>query len=264
MSTSLLATSSLDQTALAELPAPSMALLFHTTGQNLALVTAHEVIRDRAGQSHIGPGRVALPSDEIRLASLLSSRNRRGRILLTPPDVLFHDEASLVWWLRPADRPMFLRDHDGNSLEPVVRWPSLVCLVVNRKLHIVALASQERPTLTDAVFHAPVGNVYADGSVCTGSARLPRTNTVLDVEGWSAVVTSSYFTHDNHAQNLSPTKAKGKKSRSRSIDRVNNYRATDYWRNRDGITKPMPTSDMVPLNLTLGEWLEAIIDGSDE
>lgn len=48
-----------------------MALLFHTTGQNLALVTAHEVIRDRAGQSHIGPGRVALPSDEIRLASLL-------------------------------------------------------------------------------------------------------------------------------------------------------------------------------------------------
>lgn len=264
MSSSLLAASSLDQTALASLPSPSTALLFHTTGNSLVLVTAHEVIHDRAGQPHIGPGRVALPADEARLAALLSSRTRRGRIALTPPDVLFHDEASLAWWLPPTERPMFLRDAEGNTSEPVVRWPSLVALVVNRKLHVVALASQDRPTLSDPVFHAPLGNVYGDSSVCTGSARLPRGNAVLDVDGWSNVINASYFTHDNHSHNLAKPNAKGRKGQARSIDRAGNYRATAYWRERDGVSDPMPVADMVPLNLSLGDWLEAIIDGSGE
>lgn len=255
----LLASPDLSQTDMSNLPAPSMALLFHTSdARDLALVTAHEVIRDRSGQSHIGPGRVALPADEARLAALLSTRNRRGRIMLTPPSVIYHDESALAWWMPPACRPMFLRTQDGNQHEPVVRWPSLVGVVVGRKLHIVAIDSQERPTLHDPVFHAPLGNVYSDTSVCTGSARLPTTAAVTEVDGWISVVTNTYFTHDNHSGVLAKPKGKKKKS-----SRTSNYMATDYWAQRDGINDPMPSTDLVPLDLTLGEWLEAIIDGDE-
>ena len=258
----MLTSSSLEQTALAKLPTPAMALLFHTSGNSLSLVTAHEIIRDRSGQSHIGPGRVALPSDEVRLASLLGTRNRRGRITLNPPDVLFNDEATLAWWIPPAIRPMFLQDANGAHAEVMVHWPSLVGLVVNRKLHVVALASQTRPALGDAVFHAPVGNVYSDTAVCTGSARLPTGTSVVEMDAWTHVVTGTYFTHDNHGDVLARPKAK--KSKRSATLRNDNYRATAYWRERNGCTDPMPLADLVPLNLTLADWLEAIIDGSDD
>ncbi len=256
MPSPLLVAATLRDTTLAQLPTPSMALLFHTSGQELALVTAHEVIHDAHGSAHIGPGRVALPSDERRVADILASRSRRTRIDLMPENLLHAEADALAWWLPPTRREMLVKDREGVAHALDVVWPSLVALVVRRKLYLVAVDGDARPSADAALFHAPCGNVYEDGSVCTGSAALPHGQAIADLPGWEAIITHTYWTHDNTPKVLPPPKArKGKRPPT------DNYRAAAFWLARAGNGKPVTKSDMAPLGMTLTAWIESIIDG---
>lgn len=254
-----------DQTQLSSLPRASHALLFHCVGtddafspqRSLELVTAHEVIHDRHGNPHIGPGRVALPSDEKMLADLLNSRSRRSRVQVIPPEILYQDEGALAWWIAPERREMLLRDDKGGDHVITVQWPSLVALVVNRKLYVAATADTTRPHDNTEMFHAPLGNIYADTSVCTGSARLPTSQSVSDLVGWTEVITRTWFTHDNHADVVRQPKRKP------ASQRQGNYRATAFWLKRDGDTPPPGKKELAPLGLALAPWIEAMIDNGD-
>lgn len=261
----LLNTTKTEHTQLGSLPRASHALLFHCTGEDahhlsrrsLELVTAHEVIHDRHGNPHIGPGRVALPSDEKMLADLLNSRSRRSRVQIVPPNILYQDEGTLAWWIPPERREMLLRDEKGGDHAITVQWPSLVALVVNRRLYLAATADTTRPHGDTELFHAPLGNIYASTQVCTGSARLPTGQSVTDLFGWTEVVTRTWFTHDNH-----PEVVRQPKRRSAS-QRHTNYRATAFWLKRNEDSPPPGKKDLTPLGLTLAPWIEAMIDTGD-
>lgn len=259
----LLRPANLDDTQLGSIPRASHALLFHCTENgslhrsSLELVTAHEVIHDRHGNPHIGPGRVALPSDEKMLADLLNSRRRRSRVQVIPSTVLYHDEGALAWWIPPESREMLLRDAKGDDHAIQVQWPSLVALVVNRKLYIVATAQATRPEADTDLFHAPLGNIYDSTGVCTGSARLPAGQSVADMFGWTEVVTRTWFTHDNHPAVIAQPKRRSSKSRA------DNYRACAFWLKRTA-EHPLPgAKDMTPLGLNLTSWIESVIDAGD-
>lgn len=256
MPSPLLVAATLSDTNLAALPAPSMALLFHTSGSSLSLVTAHEVIHDAYGSAHIGPGRVALPSDERRLADILASRSRRTRIDLVPENLLHSEADALAWWMPPTQREMLVKDKQGVAHALSVVWPSLVALVVRRKLYIVALDGTARPACDSAVYHPPLANVYEDGSVCTGSAALPHGQAIADLPGWRAVIEATYWSHDNTTKVLAAPKAhKGKRPTT------DNYRAAEFWKGRSGTNIPVREADLVPLGMNLTAWMESIIDG---
>lgn len=251
MTTPLLQTASIEDTTLGTLPRASLALLFHTADDGLALVTAHEVIHDKNGAAHIGPGRAALPSDERKLSDLLARRKRRGAVEVLPANVLYAQDGALAWWIPSERRPMLVRDDAGKDHAVDVLWPALVALVVNRKLHIAALATTERPAADTALYHAPLANTYNDTSVCTGSARLPARQSIADIATWTEVITRTWFTHDNHAYVL--PKRKGKKRAGSG----GNYRAADFWINRAPDAPAPAAADMVPLQVTLAEWIES-------
>lgn len=258
MTTPLLQSAALEDTTLGTLPRASMALLFHTADEGLALVTAHEVIHDRAGTAHIGPGRAALPSDERQLAALLTKRKRRGAVDIMPATVLYAQDEVLAWWIPSERRPMLVRDHAGKDHALEVQWPALVALVVNRKLHIAAVATTDRPAADAKLYHAPLANTFAGTSVCTGSARLPAQQSISDIEAWTAVVTGTWFTHDNHSDVLLKTKARVRAGRAA------NYRAADFWINRAPDAPAPGVREMSPLQFTLAEWIETITDHGAE
>lgn len=243
-------------TIAANAPVPKLAIIFHCSGQELSYVTAHEVVRNRDGLPMLSGGRMALPSDERRISDLIASRKRSGRIEIAPANLLHSDQDVLAWWLPPVSREMLLLDHAGAEHVITARWPSLVALVVRRKLYLVAVEGDARPTTSTAVFNAPVGNVYSTTNVCTGSVRLPTTSGITDMAAWSAVLTDSWWGHDNHSDAIpKPAKSKGK-----AKQRFGNYRATEFWLGREGTEELLTAKDMVPTGLTVGAWLESIID----
>lgn len=240
------------------------ALFFHATNNALSLTTAHTVHTGPDGVPMVGPGRPLTPEDEDSILRLLLSREDTTPFQVLPPSVLYTDRLTLMWWLPGEVRPMHLLSHDQGHRTILTRWPSLVALVRNRTLHLVAVEGDDRPTVDTPLYHAPLPNTYASTAICTGSARLPLGQRVADLAGWNAVIWDSAFTHTNHAATLSPERVvtqpkKGGKPRTRKQPR---HADAVWWSSRDGCTEPFPFDALNPLCLTLGQWLPAVLAAS--
>lgn len=217
------------------------------------MVTAHPIIIDKAGNPHVGPGRVALPSDEHKLAELLRGRSRASTVQIIPDNVLYQTPDAIAFWIKPDVRPMFVTDADGASSELLVQWPSLVAYVAGRRLYIAAAAGQTRPTATTPMYHAPVGNTYETSNVCLGNVRCPALCDLASIASWEQVITQSYFNHDNSDKVLA------KKAKRKSRYASQSYTATDFWIERASHPPaPMEESLMTPLKRDLRGWIEAI------
>lgn len=238
----------------AHLPRTTSAILFHTSNEGLAMVTAHGVEEDGAGLPHIGPGRPLTPSDEMRLVDLLVGGGDTA-VRILPPSLLAMTSSMLIWWMPPVVRPMLIKPRDGRApIEVTTRWPSLVVLVHGRTLFIAAVKGDQRPTGTSELFHAPVANVFSDGRVCTGSARLPHDCNLDTMAGWEHVLVGSNWTHSNHDETMVWPKSKRKRAGGTTAETKDNYRTNDFWELRDGCDEPFPDDRLVPLGMTLSDW----------
>lgn len=229
-------------------PVTSSALLFHTQGPagRLAFVTAHSICHDDQLMPHLGPGRPLTPTDEYRVLSLLTGQDDRA-VEIYSEHTLAKTSQMVMWWLPPSVRPMYLKPIKGAACTVDVHWPSLVAMVVGRTLFLVAVAGDQRPDASTALYHAPLANVFADSRVCTGSARLPQGCALDDVAMWNVVIGETYFTHDNHDQVMVTLSGKPAKAR-------NNYAATTHWAKRDGNAAPFPDKRLVAMKRTLSQW----------
>lgn len=83
----------------------------------------------------------------------------------------------VMWW-----RPAMLRNLNFASSvvkvkgKSVAMVPATLYLLINKSLYIFALKEDERPGMKTKLFNAPFLNIYADGNVCIGTARV-GTNT---------------------------------------------------------------------------------------
>lgn len=239
---------------------PLISLVFHgataphsprTT--NLRLVTVHEMLFGTDNVPMLGPGRPLLPADEDELVALL--RGRAASVpRIYPAHILYAGPAGMVWWLKPEVRTMYLAA-EGRKLTKIhSMWPNLVAAVVNRTLHIVCVKGDGRPEGATALFHAPLGNIDAEGRVCTGNAKLPLGTTISDIEGWNAVIFGTAFTHDNHGRPLlAPrTTAKQKRAAAPLGDR---HKAHAFWIARNGDHTLVDDGVLVPMGMKLDVWV---------
>ena len=231
------------------------ALFFHCAGDRLALLTHHAVTPGENNEPVIMPGRPISPEDELALIDLLIGKGQKRGISVYPANLLSHDTGHMAWWMPPLVRPMHLRTPDGVLATIETRWPSLVGIVVNRKLYLVAVAGDQRPDASTPVFHCPLPNIYEDGSVCTGSAAIPNGFTLESLPEWDAVITGTAFTHTNHANTLREPEAKRgrgrKKPEARDADAA-------FWRERHGEDALCPEGACNPLGINLGDYLAMI------
>lgn len=226
------------------------ALFFHQRDRALALTTVHPVSTGDDGVPEVGPGRPLSYEDEQAILALLGSRGEEQVIEILPERVLYRDPSTLLWWLPPAVRPMHLRMHAEGLRTIQAHWPALAFLVRERSLYIAALASDARPEAETPLFHAPLGNVYADTSVCTGSARLPEGPEPRHLPAWESVITDTAFTHTNHDATL---RAPGTRKRGVGLVRTD----ASFWLKQEG-KGALPVERYNPLGVTLGEWLPRV------
>jgi len=233
--------------------APAHALVFHSatkkdgpysSSDKAVVLTSHPILGSAQGPV-IGPGSVVgLPDQEQLLGILTTNLSRRFSLL--PERVLAVSAARLLWWMPAARRPMLVRT-DRKIQRLLVPWPALVILVNGSSLSIAALAENARPHGDTPLFHAPLANTYAHCGVCTGSAVLPRSAGVDDLEGWEAVITESAFTHVNHDGTL---RIAGKDE----IDSGEHFR---FWQRLSKERSTLfPVEALAPLDTTLSEWMQ--------
>src|SRR5204862_409356 len=101
---------------------------------------------------------------------------------LLPADVLVAHQDLLAWWIPAQVRsayfdlstpPTSLKTLRSRTVVPVPYPPHLL-IATRRALGVYALRDDQRPVADTPIFHSPILNVYADGTLCWGNIPRPR------------------------------------------------------------------------------------------
>lgn len=136
-----------------------------------------------------------------------------------------------------------------------VTYPALLYVVhkQKRKLKIVALDSDNRPTLDSNVYIPPLMNIDSNSDLCIGNATLPDIRDESSIKEIVDSLTASNFTHVNTNITLSASWRKRQKKTS-----VTTTDLFNYWKAR-GTKKPLK-SDLTFMS-SLNDYLnEAMND----
>jgi PRTRC genetic system protein B len=135
-----------------------------------------------------------------------------------------------------------------------VTYPALLYVASKekRKLNVVALDSDKRPSLDSPVYHAPLMNIDSRSSLCIGNATMPDVPNEKSISEIVKCLVSSNFTHVNQQNTLSEAWRKKQK-----ITSVSTSDLFDYWKSR-GVKKPIK-SDLTLIS-TLNDYLAEVMN----
>ncbi len=91
---------------------------------------------------------------------------------------------TVVIWYRPAAKRTlnFSKSVISDFTEATVAVPATLYININDGLYIFALMDDKRPTLSTKLYAAPFFNIYHDGRVCLGSARVGKRTSTFEGE----------------------------------------------------------------------------------
>jgi PRTRC genetic system protein B len=135
-----------------------------------------------------------------------------------------------------------------------VTYPALLYVASKekRKLNVVVLDSDKRPSLDSPVYHAPLMNIDSRSSLCIGNATMPDVPNEKSISEIVKCLVSSNFTHVNQQNTLSEAWRKKQK-----ITSVSTSDLFDYWKSR-GVKKPIK-SDLTLIS-TLNDYLAEVMN----
>lgn len=205
-------------------PRATVAYVVYEVGGSICATTRHDV---REGKLAVG----RLVSTKALLEDL-EDRGRSKDLEILPQNVLVSDRRVLAWYTKSQIKPMWFDMH-GIKRGLTVEWPSLLWLAngEKRSLAVYGLGSNKRPDARTKVYHAPLMNIGSHGTLCEGTARLPRTIEIETIGKIESCVFDSFFTHVNHKKTI-----KGCESSEAHFR---------FWRERDRSKGGIRVKDMV-------------------
>lgn len=175
----------------------------YDSGKPLAIATVHSI-----------EGGVVLPGQPVTRQAIqelsdsllngekawLESGPALDTPLLLPPNLLALSATSMIWHWPSAVRPIFFST-GNDQLDKLsgrkVRHPSLLFQLSTDGFKVFALASSKRPGLDTPIHIAPYFNVYDNGSLCEGSAKMPKRIHPSSIEEAERKFFDSQFSHTN-------------------------------------------------------------------
>ena len=190
-----------------ELKLYQAVLLYRNDHGNRVMATVHGVVqKETDGTPLLGAGQL------LSTAALRELTKQLGRTCpaeYLPDHVVARSPELIAWWAPAAIRPMFFRQ--GSELASftgkLFPHPALLFVVRDGALFVRALPTNERPQARTKLSAAPYWNIDADGAVCAGTMRTPKSLTVESIAAWQQAFFQSEFTHPGGAGRL--TKRKG-------------------------------------------------------
>lgn len=188
-------------------PTPDFALVFYNTPNNGIAITRHAFYNDQMQAGVI--------IDQAQVFSLLQEKRNQatqeqlneikqagGEVVnLMPVNVLFEDDDFIVWHRESRRMPMWFRLNGQSPFALDVIWPPLLFMVKKSSdaLTILALDTDERPTLDSMTYWAPMGNIYQAHNLCQGSAPLPNERSINNIPEMEATFYESAFDSFKHS-----------------------------------------------------------------
>ena len=174
----------------------------HSKNPN-SFVTKHAVSLSDEGLPSLGAGTTLTKSD---LTDLLKQVRGSLSVEFLPSHVLARTQESIVWWTPAVVQSMFYAKEKGREVALLsgqrLPQPGLVFRAQAGSLDVRAIACHGRPEADTPLYRAPYWNVNDQGSVCLGSARVPREVTIASLPRWEEGFFQSEFTHPNAAKKL--------------------------------------------------------------
>ncbi|WP_421527015.1 PRTRC system protein B [Pseudomonas brenneri] len=203
-------------------------LAFHHTKSGRLDFTTHQVIATaEMGQYTLGAGRAFTEEDKESLIDLLL--NVEGGIEFIDPCILVKSRRMLVWYHQPQVINVLFKEEAHTA--PI---PGLIFIATPGKLRCYAFKGKARPTPHTKLFYAPLGNMYTNGSFCTGNCDTPKDNALASIPGWERFVLECTNTHTGGTQVL--------RSASTYQEMVGFYK-----RLADAAAKDFPTKELIPV-----------------
>lgn len=227
---------------------PCVALVVYSDAHvQQHLLSLHGISKSPKGHPMLDAGRLLGAADAAELAALLTSKAEAKRALEFFPENLLHADAfSMTWYRPPTMTTQFWRTQQGRRIIRAV-LPGLVFHARDRALYVAAVEGNARPHPHSQVYHAPLGNVNANTSVCLGNVPTPESATPNTIGRWEDVLLSSNYTHINHQQVLRAG--------------ATNESFLAFWSGRQRSKSPPSEKLLAPLKLSLAGWIERIHEG---
>lgn len=156
-------------------------LLYRAKHGRDGYATVHEVDIDADGSPLILAGR---PMTRASLRKWTRLANNDTGLQLLAPNVIARNRDTLVWWTPPVRRTTLFDLNDsarkgrelatiGKRIARPIPYPSLVFAASAGNLTVFAFDGAERPTADTELCHAPILNIYENGTLCWGSVQRP-------------------------------------------------------------------------------------------
>lgn len=185
---------------------PEFALVFYSS-ENGVSVTRHKF----SGNTMLSGVIIDFEKvhDALSKAKLLNNHNSESSDLndcFLPEHLLVDNKNMMVWYHPSCKNPMWLRLGGLSPIHLNPIWPALVFILDKKKikLSIVALESDDRPTLNSPTYYAPLPNIFDDHHLCQGSALLPAKLTPANISKIEDTLYKSAF--DGFKRNTAFTK----------------------------------------------------------
>lgn len=169
---------------------PERALVIsQVEGTSRSILSVHN-IRDM----QLDGGRVV---DHTAIPEIVGSLGLLGGLTWCDDSILACGASGVVWYRKACVRPMTWV-LNGHRVTRRVRWPTLVFRMgFAGTFHVWATAESRRPTAATALYHAPLGNIFADARMCWGNVPVPA-YTMAALPDFESAVYDTAFTHANH------------------------------------------------------------------
>lgn len=218
-------------------------LIYEARETRQAYATKHRVELIN-GSPMIRPGAPLTEGDFKDLIAGLKPQDRPA-IEWNDPAILAKGMGRLIWWTPPRKRAMFFQA----SSQSVVQFsgsascptPGLVFMAGERTLHVFAFMGESAPTKQTKLYQAPFFNVWSNGQVCVGNAKMPAEDQRTDLQAWERFFFGSHFTHPNF----------------REKDRLTlGVEPCAFWKKQlSRPSKTFPEGVLVDINLTVNDLL---------
>lgn len=235
---------------------PRHALLFYTShmpnaysSSGTLVATSHPLTQsNHAPAPIIGAGHLLTESDtrEVLQSMLDIVPAFTGFI---PHDVLSQSSQHLAWTVKGSVRPMYFKLRGSTKTVTLnVPMPTLLFVAHAKGLSIAALSSTRRPSETTRLFHAPLMNIYSDGRVCLGSAKMPDNISIESRPAIENTIFKTNYAHTNHHNTLNLSKKTSGKQHMAFWRKLHKSKATVF-----------PKAALKPLGVSVASFIEGSI-----
>lgn len=175
----------------------SALLLYGRPNSEPEYATAHEILTDpKTKRPIISAGR-PLTCDALLAAVRSLAKNATPATEFLPSTVLGLSMTAVTWWCPPTNRRVFFACEEIGERSAVVPHPGLIFRAGANGFRVFAVKGGERPQADTPIFEPPYLNTWDRGSICLGTASVPKRIDVASIPGWEAGFFDSAFTHPN-------------------------------------------------------------------